>query len=69
MVEREDTDHVAAGPTVLPIGEKVAALFDAPAMAAALAARVDEAPAMPPGFSGRVVVDYQDGMAVGMAAG
>ncbi len=50
----------------VPVGEKIAALFDAPAMAAALAARVDEAPAMPQGFSGRVVVAYRDGVAVSL---
>ena len=53
----------------VPVGGKVAALFGAPAMAAALAARTDEAPAMPRGFSGRVVVEYRDGAAVGMEVG
>ena len=53
----------------VPIGDKIAALFEAPAMAEALAARADEAPAMPRGFSGRVVVEYRDGAAVSMEVG
>ncbi|WP_207210836.1 S10 family serine carboxypeptidase-like protein [Lichenibacterium minor] len=53
----------------VPIGDKIAALFEAPAMAEALAARADEAPAMPRGFSGRVVVEYCDGAAFSMEVG
>ena len=45
---------------------KIAALFGAPVMAAALSARVTAAPAMPQAFSGRVLVIYEDGVPVGM---
>ena len=53
----------------VPIGDRIAALFDAPSMAAALAARAAEAPAMPRGFSGQVVIAYRDGVAVALTSG
>ena len=53
----------------VPIGDRIAALFEAPSMVAALAARTDEAPTMPRGFNGQLVVEYRDGTAVGMRMG
>ena len=53
----------------VPIGDRIAALFEAPAMGVALASRVDEAPVMPRGFSGRLTVEYRNGVAVGMEMG
>lgn len=53
-----------------PVGDRIAALFAAPAASiAALAARAGEAPAMPAGFTGRLVVDYRDGVPVGIDVG
>ncbi len=53
----------------VPIGGKIAALFDAPTLATSLAGRVDEAPAMPRGFGGRLVVEYRDGVAASIELG